>query len=73
MSWGFVDKLRAPNIEVWHIFLAIKLLITYFYSVNYVTYNNLCFILPELPNRTINLMKKVIVKEIYDYINRNPS
>jgi hypothetical protein len=60
--WGFIDKLRAPNIEVWQIFLAIKV-ITYFYPVNYVTYNTLCFILPELPNGTVNLMKKSFLKK----------
>jgi hypothetical protein len=55
--WGFIDKLRAPNIEVWQIFLAIKV-ITYFYPVNYVTYNTLCFILPELPNGTGHTKKR---------------
>ena len=48
------------------IVLSIKV-ITYFYPVNYVTYNTLCFILPEISNRAVNLMKKIIFKEIYDY------
>lgn len=70
MSWCFIDKSRAPNIEVWHNFFAIKV-ITYFYAVNYVTYNTLWFIFPELPNGAVNPMKKVIFKELYDYINGN--
>ena len=72
MSWGFIDKLRAPNIEVWHILgnQSNHIFLSYEY---YVTYNTLWFIFPELPNRAVNPIKKVIFKELYDYINRNSS
>ena len=48
------------------IFLSIKV-ITYFYPVNYVHTTPYVFTLSEISNRAVNLMKKVIFKEIYDY------
>jgi len=65
MSWGFLGKLRAPNIEVWHIFFGNQ-------SNHIFLSCELCYIqhpmlniLPELPNKAVNLIKRVIFKEIY--------